>query len=109
MFFSSEKSKLIRPGYLIQYTPESTPVLPIGGAKKHAALMRLKGSLDPVLTLQPWITPMRAPSVFEPVIFTLPAPETLNPGVKGWPVRIEVTPETCQPLVKPLVKKFPRL
>src|SRR5580700_35132 len=99
-----DTSKLIRPGYLIQYTPESTPVLPIGGAKKHAALMRLKGSLEPVLTLQPAITPMRAPSVFEPVMFTLPAPETLKPGVKGWPVRIEVTPESCQPLVTALAR-----
>src|SRR5580658_8325899 len=99
-----EKSKLIRPGYLIQSTPESRPVLPIGGAKKHAALMRLKGSLEPVFGLQPAITPIRAPSVFEPVIFTLPAPETLKPGVKGWPVRIEVTPETCHPLVASLVR-----
>src|SRR5580658_574628 len=97
-------SKLTRPGSLSQYTPESRPVLPIGGAKKHDAFKRLKGSLDTVLGLQPAITPIRAPSVFEPVIFTLPAPETLKPGVKGWPVRIEVTPETCHPLVASLVR-----
>src|SRR5580658_1528930 len=99
-----EKSKLMMPGYLIQYTPESKPVLPIGGAKKHAALMRLKGSLDPVLTLQPLTTPMRAPSVFEPVSLTLPAPETLKPGVKGWPVRKFETPESCQPPVTIFIK-----
>src|SRR5277367_4638660 len=104
MFFSSDMSKLITPGYRIQYTPESKAVLPIGGAKKHAALMRLKGSLEPVFGLQPAITPILAPSVFEPVIFTFPAPETLKPGVKGWPVRIEVTPETCHPLVASRVR-----
>src|SRR5580700_3275594 len=104
MFFSSDMSKLITPGYLIQYTPESTPVLPMGGAKKHAALMRLKGSLEPVFGLQPATTPMRAPSVLEPVSLTLPAPETLKPGVKGWPVRKLDTPETCQPLVTALVR-----
>src|ERR1700733_479604 len=102
MFFSSDMSKLITPGYLIQYTPEAKASSPIGGAKKHAALIRLNGSLDPVLNLQPWTTPMRAPSVLEPVSLTLPAPETLKPGVKGWPVRKLVTPETCQPLVTAL-------
>src|ERR1700689_4618784 len=95
-------SKLTRPGTLSQYTPESRPVLPIGGGKKHDAFKRLKGSLDPVLGLQPATTPIRGPSVFEPVMLTLPAPETLYPGVKGWPVRIEVTPESCQPLVRVL-------
>src|SRR5271170_2171381 len=100
-------SKLIRPGYLNQSTPESRPVLPIGGAKKHAAFIRSNGSLEPVLNLQPAITPIRAPSVYEPVMFWLPAPDTLKPGVNGWPVRMEVTPETCQPLVMALVKEFP--
>ena len=88
--------------------PDSRPTLPGDGAKKHAAFRRLKGSLECVYGSHPATTPMRAPSVLEPVMFWLPAPEMLKPGVNGEPVSAWVTPEICQPLVISWVAKFPR-
>jgi hypothetical protein len=55
--------------------PDSSPMLPGDGAKKHAGLRRLNGSLEPVYGLQPATTPIRAGSVFDPVMFWFPAPK----------------------------------
>jgi hypothetical protein len=57
-----------------KWMPDSNPTLPGDGAKKHAGLSRLNGSLEPVYELQPATTPMRAGSVMDPVMFWLPAP-----------------------------------
>src|ERR1700722_5044027 len=100
-------SKFSTGGPCRKLIPDSRPMLPGDGAKKHAALRRLKGSLEPVYGLQPATTPMRAPSVLEPVMFWLPAPETLKPGVNGLPVTASVTPESCHPSVNSRVKAFP--
>src|SRR5258706_3596570 len=88
--------------------PDSSPILAwqvvgvgqIGalGAVKAAALMRLYGSSEPVFGLTPGTTPMRAPSVVDPVMFWLLTPLIANPGVKGEPVWKVVRPDTCQPL-----------
>src|SRR5438105_4749884 len=76
------------------------------GVVKAAALMRLYGSSEPVFGLTPGTTPMRAPSVVEPVMFWLLTPLIANPGVNGAPVWKRVTPEICQSLSKALVRKF---
>src|SRR6266853_2240836 len=76
------------------------------GVVKAAALMRLYGSSDPVFGLTPGTTPIRAPSVVEPVMFWLLTPLMANPGVNGVPVWKNVTPEICQLLSNALVRKF---
>ena len=51
--FWSDMSKLINPGWRSQFRPDSAPMLPGDGAKKQAALRRLKGSLECVYGSHP--------------------------------------------------------
>src|SRR5579871_1084341 len=92
-------SKFTTCGPYRKLSPDSRPMLPGEGAKKQEAFNWRKGSLECVYGSHPFTTPMRAPSVFDPVMFWLLAPEMLKPGVNGEPVIACVTPEICHPSV----------